>query len=406
MLIVALILVIIYTFILRKILLKKNIRYLYYREIPNNDAPALIGKIVKGHADGNDIIATILDLSYRGYIKIDKEIINGKEREVLYLQKIAGTTELQEHEMFLINQIFKNNNRIVFDEYIRSINFRKDFKTFDKMLDRRIQRKTIYNNSSIKNINKVLLLINYFMFGICVLYSLILPIMCSINSFLKLDIKSVITINIVFSGLLHLFISYRYITYIERTTNARENINLSIGYLILSMVLGCFIILKKYDNMFSIFYEELIWYKIIVNFLISMVTILYMFNIIKHTEKQEYLYYIFLIVSLLAIMLDMKIAMGISIIFFIIYIFFKSPKHSNLKEEDDIYKWIALKKYLEDYSMLSQQERNAMLIWEKYFIYAVSLGINKKILKKYAQLNDIRLLNEEFLKKNYVEYFE
>lgn len=131
-----------------------------------------------------------------------------------------------------------------------------------------------------------------------------------------------------------------------------------------------------------------------------------MFNIIKHTEKEEYLYYVFIIISLFAIVLNMQLAIGISIIFFAVYIFFKAPKHSNFKQEDYVGKWISFKKYLEDYSMLSEQESNAIVIWEKYLIYAIALGINKKIIKKYAQLNNIKLLNEVYLKRVYVEYFE
>ena len=53
-----LIVVIVYTFILSKKLLHEKMEY--YREIPNNESPAIIGKMIKGHTDGNDIIATIL----------------------------------------------------------------------------------------------------------------------------------------------------------------------------------------------------------------------------------------------------------------------------------------------------------------------------------------------------------
>ena len=94
-----------------------------------------------------------------GYIRIEKEDIKGKEKKVLYLERNVSTTELKEHEIFLINRIFRNNSRVVFEEYIDNSNFKNDFKTFDKMLDRRIERKTIYNNSNIKNINKILLLL-------------------------------------------------------------------------------------------------------------------------------------------------------------------------------------------------------------------------------------------------------
>lgn len=406
MLVFILIIVIAYIFILRKKLLKDKMQYIYYRDIPSSDSPAFVGKIVKGHTDGNDIIATILDLNYRGYIRIETEEIKGKEKRVLYLEKSVRTTELQEHEMFLINKIFKNNNRVIFEDYIKSNKFKQDFKAFDKMLERRIERKTIYRNSLLKNVNKILLLISYFVFGINIFYSIMLPITLGVNNVMQFDTKTDIIINLIISVILYLLVSYKYILYIEKSTNARENINLSITYIILSVVLGCCIIFNNHNNIFSIFYEEFIWYKVIVNFIISIVTMMYMFNIIKHTEKEEYLYYVFIIISLFAIILNMKLAMGISIIFFVTYIFFKSPKHSNLKQDDYVCKWISFKKYLEDYSMLSEQESSAIVIWEKYLIYAIALGINKKIIKKYAKLNNIQLLNEVYLKKVYVEYFE
>lgn len=406
MLVFILIIVIAYTFILRKKLLKDKMQYIYYRDIPSSDSPAFVGKIVKGHTDGNDIIATILDLNYRGYIRIETEEIKRKEKRVLYLEKSVKTTELQEHEMFLINKIFKNNSRVIFENYIKSNKFKQDFKAFDKMLERRIERKTIYKNSLLKNVNKILLLISYFIFEISIFYSIMLPITLGENNVIRFDTKTAIIMNLIISVILYLLVSYKYILYIEKSTNARENINLSITYIILSVVLGCCIIFNNYNNILSIFYEEFIWYKVIVNFIISIVTMMYMFNIIKHTEKEEYLYYVFIIISLFAIILNMKLAMGISIIFFVTYIFFKSPKHSNIKQDDYVCKWISFKKYLEDYSMLSEQESNAIVIWEKYLIYAIALGINKKIIKKYAKLNNIQLLNEVYLKKVYVEYFE
>lgn len=404
MLVCVLIVVIIYTFILNKKLLHKKMEY--YREIPNKESPAIIGKIVKGHTDGNDIIATILDLHKREYIRIENEIINGKEKKVLYLDKNVKTTELKEYEIFLINRIFKNKSRVVFEGYIGDKNFKNDFKIFDEMLERRIERKTIYNNSNIKNINKILLLINYFILGICIVFAIILPIVLGLGKIANIQIKILITLAVIISAVLHLLVSYKYITFVERTTNARENITLNIVYIILSIIIGLFLCFIKYDNIYNIFYEETYLYKVILNFIVAMITVLYMFNIVKHTDKQEYLYYIFCIISGISIIFDFKISMGICIIFFMVYIFFKSPKHNNLKGQDDIYKWIALKKYLEDYSLLSEQDTNAILIWEEYLVYAITLGVNKKVLKKYVSLNNMELLNEVFAKKIYVEYFE
>lgn len=87
MLIVILIILILYAFILKGKILKKDLQYIYYRDIPTKDSPAYVGKVIKGHANGNDIIATIIDLYYRGYVGISEENVKGKNKKVLYLQK-------------------------------------------------------------------------------------------------------------------------------------------------------------------------------------------------------------------------------------------------------------------------------------------------------------------------------
>lgn len=401
-----LIIVIVYALILRKKFLKDKTEKTYYRDIPSKDSPAIVGKTVKGHIDGNDIIATILDLSYRGYIKIKTEEIDGKEKMVLYLNNNLSITELQEHELFLIKQMFKNKNRTLFDDYIKSNTFKQDFKTFDKMLERRIERKIIKGNSLLKNVNKILLFISYVVFGICIFYSLIMPITLIVNNISKFDIKTIIQINVIISIILYILVGYKYISYIKKSANARENMIINITYIILSIVFGIMILFNNYNDLYKIFYNEFIWYKIILNFIISAVTILYMFNIIKHNLKEEYLYYIFVIISFFAIIIDMKMVMGICMVFFTTDIFFQTPKHNHLKDNDYIQKWLSFKNYIEDYSMLSEQEEKSIIIWEKYLIYAIVLGVNKKIIEKYAQLNNIQILNKVYLKKLYIEYFE
>ena len=325
---------------------------------------------------------------------------------VLYLNNNLSITELQEHELFLIKQMFKNKNRTLFDDYIKSNTFKQDFKTFDKMLERRIERKIIKGNSLLKNVNKILLFISYVVFGICIFYSLIMPITLIVNNISKFDIKTIIQINVIISIILYILVGYKYISYIKKSANARENMIINITYIILSIVFGIMILFNNYNNLYEIFYNEFIWYKIILNFIISAVTILYMFNIIKHNLKEEYLYYIFVIISFLAIIIDMKMVMGICIVFFTTDIFFQTPKHNHLKDNDYIQKWLSFKNYIEDYSMLSEQEEKAIIIWEKYLIYAIVLGVNKKIIEKYAQLNNIQILNKVYLKKLYIEYFE
>ena len=406
MLIFILIIMIVYSFIIKKIVSKNKMQYIYYRDIPSKDSPAIVGKLVKGHTDGNDIIATILTLVNKGYIGIEKEKVRGKEKTVLYLEKNAKILELKEYEMFLINQIFKENDRIVFEEYIKSNTFKQNFKTFDEMLDRRMKTKKVYKTSLLKNINKIVLLVSYFIFGLSLFYSIITPITIGINNMIKLNTQTVISITLMIAGIIYVFVAYQYDSFINKRTNAYENINLNIAYLILCVLLGVFLIFSKGINLYSILDEELVWYKISINFILSITTLLYMFHVIKHTRKQEYIYYIFVMISILTMIFDMKLGMGICILFLATYVFFKTPKHTHLKQEEDLYKWIGFKSYLEDYSMLSQQDSNAIIIWETYLTYAIALGVNKKIVKKYAQLNHTDWLNEIYLKNIYVEYFE
>ena len=329
---IILILIIIYSLILSKVFFKNEREKKYYRDIPTDDSPAYVGKVVKGHVDGNDLIATILDLSYKGYIKIEIERIRGKDKRVLVLQRNAESLELKEHEMFIINQIFKTSKRIVFDDYLKSPKFKQDFKVFDKMMDRRSKIKSRYNKSALKNINKILLLTMFLIFGVIIFYSITLPIVASISSIFTDNIKIKVIANISISICMYLSVSYKYISYINKTTNAQENINLCITYIILSAVICLIIGFVSFENVLDLLYKELNWYNIFINLILSAVTILYMFNILR--KKEEYLYYFFIIVSIIAIINSLKLTMGICIVFLTAYIFFKSPKHIKLEQDD------------------------------------------------------------------------
>ncbi len=404
MIVTILIIMIVYTLIMSKTLLKNKKEKIYCRDIPSNDSPAFVGKIIKGHVDGNDLIATILDLTYKGYIRIEIERIKGKEKRVLYLQKNVKSLELKEYEIFIINQIFKTNEKIIFDDYIKSSKFKQDFKVFDSMMDRRSEIKSTYKSSVLKNVNKIILLTMFLLFGIIIFYSITLPIIMSISSMFTDNTKIKLIVNIVTGGFVYFLVSYKYISYINKTTNAQENINLSITYIILSVIICLTIGFISFEKILEILNRELNWYNVIINFSLSAITILYMFNILR--KKEDYLYYFFIIVGIIAIIIGLNLTMGICTIFLGTYIFFKSPKHVKLEQDDYIYKWLGFKEYLEDYSLMSEQEENAMLIWEKYLIYAVSLGVNKKIIKKYGNLNNTILLDDLYLKKFYTEYFE
>ena len=389
MLTIILIFLIVYSVVLKKIMSKENLQY--YRDIPSDDAPAYIGKIIKGHVNGNDIIATILDLKEKGYIEIKNETIKGKDKKILILQKEINTLKLQEHEIFLLKRIFHNSERVVFDDYINSKKFKQDFIEFDKMLERKIEKNSIYKTSMLKNINKIIFLIVFASIGVVLFYSLIQPIIIGISNIFKLENEKAIVIGIILSIIITIGFIYVYISYISKSTSERENINLYIAYIAIFIIFGIIIITENVKSIIYIFKSDVM---------------LYMFNIIKHDEKREYWYYFFVVVGVFSIIMNWKITMCINIMFFATYIFFKSPKHLKFRDDENLCKWEAFKRFLEDYSMLDIQEENAIVIWEKYLIYAISLGINKKVIKQYSKISKNYLIDDKYIKKLYIEYLE
>lgn len=396
------IVLIFYIFILRKKVEQKQLEYLYYRDIPTQDTPAYVGKVIKGYSDGNDIISTILDLKMRGFIDILSKNINGKEKKILSYTGKNKNIELEEHEIFLINQLFKNDNEIIFEDYIVSSKFKYDFKVFDKMLERKVQRNSIKRESNIKSINKIIFLIAFAILGITIFYAILQPITILAIK----DVNKNIVANIFISLIIYIGIAYIYVSYINKKSMINNIIAVRITYIVCFVIICILIITFNFENMIQILKNEMIWYKTIISFITAIMTLLYMFNIIKQKDEKGYLFYTVIVLTIIDIILKCNIAISINIVLFSVYSFMITPKYFNLKQEDYIYKWNCFKNYLQDYSMLGSQEENAILIWERYLIYAISLGINKQIIKKYTELAHINLLNENYYKKFYMEYID
>lgn len=60
---------------------------------------------------------------------------------------------------------------------------------------------------------------------------------------------------------------------------------------------------------------------------------------------------------------------------------------------DEAEKWKALKRYMEDFSLLNEREVPELVLWEKYLVFATAFGIADKVLKqlkiKYPELSNI-----------------
>lgn len=63
------------------------------------------------------------------------------------------------------------------------------------------------------------------------------------------------------------------------------------------------------------------------------------------------------------------------------------------KGVDEKEKWKAFKKYMEDFSLLKDKEVPALVLWEKYLVFATAFGISEKVLKQlkviYPEITDV-----------------
>lgn len=85
--------------------------------------------------------------------------------------------------------------------------------------------------------------------------------------------------------------------------------------------------------------------------------------------------------------------LGISIATFIQYMKENKNMYNRTEEGSNINKKIeGLKKYIKDYSLLDEKEKELLRIWDEYLIYSVLFSQNKEILNKFSELiqfNDI-----------------
>lgn len=60
-------------------------------------------------------------------------------------------------------------------------------------------------------------------------------------------------------------------------------------------------------------------------------------------------------------------------------------KRANRPLQEARNSWGALKKFLEDYSLLEEANISSIQLWEQYFVYAVALGVSEKVVKAYEK---------------------
>jgi len=87
--------------------LKPEVEMDYYRELPQDITPAVLSKLMSIQGVGSkDIMATLMDLVRKKYLKIE-EIPKGRKKDYKFVLIEEGdTTNLKEHESYLIHWLF------------------------------------------------------------------------------------------------------------------------------------------------------------------------------------------------------------------------------------------------------------------------------------------------------------
>jgi uncharacterized membrane protein len=171
-----------------------------------------------------------------------------------------------------------------------------------------------------------------------------------------------------------------------------------------------YLFLKKYENKGVIVWNELKTKLLSYNNSKDFQRRLISFNsfVKKSFDKKEYYNYEgnkkFLIYSLLYFLSFFVISFIFNILTFIIMPLYKSHINSFLiisfvlimflnvvgminlgkwTSKGRIFerKWIAFKKYLNDYSLLSKHSPQSIIIWEKFLVYAIALGVANNVIK-------------------------
>ena len=80
---------------------------------------------------------------------------------------------------------------------------------------------------------------------------------------------------------------------------------------------------------------------------------------------------------------DIKFVVFIPFLFILVLPYILKANFPNKETQESIEKWKALKKFLDDYSLLSEAKITSIHIWEHYFVYALVLGVADKVAKAY-----------------------
>lgn len=292
----------------------------YFRDIPSNENPAIVGLMLKGNVGGNDIIATILDLWEKDYIAVEYRTTNGFQQCIIMDSGKDRFLVLKDYENYLLDELFKDKDEVIFEEFVNSLMYEKTFKN---MINRRVDIKLTHKVSYKRLMSKINFLANYVVLGFAIFFPFIYLIS---NNFL-LSIIVGYTINFA------LFIFFKSILIKE------EHSIESLLFGLTSIISGVLIIvylLGKYTYQYNSYF-------LLGNISVSILLVLCFF-IGDYNKKMvtTIIDYIFIYSIISVISVDL-IGLYICIIYYTHRLYLKSPKHIYLFNDSEVDKWFALR---------------------------------------------------------------
>jgi len=150
--------------------LRPDVNFDYYRELPSNITPAVLSKLMSIQGAGSkDILATLMDLVRRKYLKVE-EISVGRKKDYRFTMLESETVNLKNHEAELIHWLFYaigDGSSVSLKEIkdyakasLTQLSFQSNYKKWIKAVGKEFKKYNYFGQSkeSIKVTLKVILI--------------------------------------------------------------------------------------------------------------------------------------------------------------------------------------------------------------------------------------------------------
>lgn len=320
---------------------EKVARIEYFRDIPDNLEPAILGNIYNGKSNGRHFWATFFDLVRKKVYKIEKVTRENNKEEyiVKYIEKNKDIVlkYFEEETVECINKCIDGKDQIEFTSLNKKVRARmQTTKSFiDWESDVKKQKENIIEKP--KEASK--------------------------------GIKWLTGINVVITiGILIIFALF--------SSQPEMIMFVVMFYGITTLAYTLFI--RSFER--NTHFVELLFFAVhFVGFQFALYAIAYNIN-------APYMYLAYLIA------------------FFGFNYALKAMKHSD-KEIDITCKLKGLKRYITDFSRLNEKDIEYINLWEQYLVMAIMFGVPKKILKRLCENLDTNVSDENFIAMSYMSNY-